>query len=96
MKHAWSTHITLQIFVPRVRFHADEVAEHARHDVVAKDDDLLPEELQPARVARQVDLGDFGPQAGREGGEQRLAGQDRVDGQVQRARDEDEVRAAGY
>jgi hypothetical protein len=69
-----STYISLQIFVPRVRFHADEVPEHARHDVIAKDDDLLPEEFQPAGVARQVDLGDFGPQAGGEGGEQGFAG----------------------
>ena len=76
------TYISLQILVPRVRLHADEVPEHARHDVVTKDDDLLPEELQPARVARHVDLWDFGLQARREGGEQRLAGQDRVHGQV--------------
>jgi hypothetical protein len=53
------TYISLQIFVPRVRFHADEVPEHARHHIIAEDDDFLPEELQPAGVARQVDLWDF-------------------------------------
>ena len=53
------THISLQILVPRVRFHADEVSEHARHHVIAENDDLLPEELQPTGVARQVDLWDF-------------------------------------
>ena len=68
------TYISLQIFVPRVRLHADEVPEHARHHVVAKDDDLLPEELQPARVAHHVDLWDLGLQARGEGGEQWLAG----------------------
>ena len=94
IKHG--TYITLQIFVPRVRLHADEVPEHARHHVLAEDDDLLLKELEPARVARQVHLGDFGLQARCEGGEQRLARQDRVHGQVERARDEDEVRAARY
>lgn len=53
------THISLQILVPRVRFHANEVSEHARHHVIAENDDLLPEELQPAGVAREVDLWDF-------------------------------------
>lgn len=64
------TYITLQIFVPRVALDADQVPEHARHDVVAKDDDLLPEEFQTARVARQVDIGDLGSQPGGERGEE--------------------------
>lgn len=40
-----NTYISLQIFVPRVRLDADQVAEHARHEVVARDDDLLAEKF---------------------------------------------------
>lgn len=54
------TYISFQIIVSRVRFHADEVPEHARHDVVTEYDDFLAEEFETAGVARQVDLGDFG------------------------------------
>jgi hypothetical protein len=39
------TYISLQIIVSHVRFHADEVSEHAQHDILAEDDDLLPEEF---------------------------------------------------
>jgi hypothetical protein len=53
-------HISLQIFVLRVWFHADEVAEHAGHDVVTKDDDLLREKFEAAGVARYVHFGNFG------------------------------------
>jgi len=90
------TYITLQIFAPRVALDADQVPEHARHDVVAKDDDLLAEEFQTARVARQVDVGDLGPQPGGERGQERFARQDRVDGQVEWTGYEDEVGAARY
>ncbi len=38
------THISLQIIVSHVRSHADQVPEHTQHDVIGKDDDLLPEE----------------------------------------------------
>jgi len=54
------TYISFEIIVSRVRFHAHEVPEHARHDIIAKYDDFLAEEFETAGVARQVDLGDFG------------------------------------
>ncbi len=39
------TYILLQIIASHVRSHAEEVPEHTQHDVIAKDDDLLPEEI---------------------------------------------------
>jgi len=68
-----ATYISFQIIVSRVRFHADEVPEHARHDIIAEDGYFLAEEFETAGVARQVYLWDFGAQAGREGGEERFA-----------------------
>jgi hypothetical protein len=55
-----NTYISFQILVSGVRFHADEVPEHARHDIFAEYDDFLAEEFETAGVARQVDLGDLG------------------------------------
>ena len=40
------THISLQIIVSHVRFHAGQVPGHTQHDVIGK------EELQTAEVAR--------------------------------------------
>jgi len=43
-----------------VRLHSPiEVLEHVRRQVVPEHDHLLPEELQPARVAREVYFWDF-------------------------------------
>ena len=73
-KRAPHTYISLQILVPRVRLHADEIAQHAGHDVVTENDDFLPEELETAWVARQMKLGNLRSQAARERGEQGLPG----------------------
>ena len=54
------TYISFQIIVSGVRFYADEVPEHARHDIITEYDDFVAEEFETAGVARQVDLGDFG------------------------------------
>ncbi len=43
------TYIPLQIIVSHVPSHAEEVPEHTQHDVIAKDDDLPPEELLDGR-----------------------------------------------
>ena len=89
-------HISFQILVPRVRFDTDEIAEHAGHSVVTEDDDLLSEELETARVARQVEFWDLRPQAARERREQGLPGKDGVDCQVQGTGYKDEMRAPRY
>ena len=60
MKWNSHTYISFQILVSRVWFHADEVPEHARHDIITEYDYFLAEEFETAGVARQVDLGDFG------------------------------------
>jgi hypothetical protein len=52
-----ATYVTLQLLVPNIRLHAHQVSQHASHDILSHDDNLLTKTLDATGVRRKVDLG---------------------------------------
>ena len=51
------THVSLELLAANIWLYAHEVAQHPRHRIITKDDDLLVEELDATWVACHVDMG---------------------------------------
>lgn len=55
-RHTLSTHISFHVNALRLFFDAHQVAQHATHQVFAKDDDFLAKVANAGRIAREACL----------------------------------------
>lgn len=88
----FQTHVALHVCAVVRALHTDKVAQHAAHQILTADDDVLPKVPQAAGVGNELGLRNAAREALREVLREGWPGQRRSGPRVERSRDEDEVR----